>query len=821
MKLRTIVICAWLLLWSNSVLAQLGSVPYVYSPGQVILSAEMNANLAVPYANALNRTAGIMTGTLTAKDIAAVADALYDLGASGVRFKAGYFSGVVTAAGGFVGPITGLTGGSTGQIPRWGAKSLAWSTSTFADTYAQGTLLYAGTANVVAGLTVGSSGQLLTNNGTIPGWSTATYPGVATSTGTILYANGTNWIASTVTWPNALTQGDMLVATGANATGVVAAAAAGKVLRAGGASTVPAWSTATYPDVATTTGTILRANGTNWVGTTTTWPTTTTASQILYSSSASVIGEITTGNSGVLVTNGTGVPSIAVDIPTAVTIGGAYVYRVSGTDVALLDGGTAASLSASHGAVVYSTASAMALTGVGASGQIFQSAGAASPVWSTATYPATAVSAGTILRADGTNWAATTTTWPTTTTINRILYSSNTSVIGEITTANGSVLVTNGSGVPSWSTTITWAQLNKTGSSLADLATRAVANLSDGSNVALLNAANTFSAKQTITQSTHAVTGLVINNPDTTTTDFGTQATVELWVGGNDIGGLKALAHDLGGITGPALYLTTTGNYPLVFGVNSSPTPSMVLSTAGVLTVSGVGTHSFSAGGAGANTISVVNTTAGAGNASGFALGNDVGAGQAVIKYRSSTAWTSGPYVASGMEIESSGAGGLGILASHATGDIRFYAGGTTLALTIDHHLTASFTGIVDILANQLRANLGGKAGSANVMSEANYLYIATSSSKYKTNIKPWDVDWRGLLAIPAVTYDDPEGSFHGKPGLILEDVIRAGYPELIVNDEKGEPQNLETMGMLAGMLALLREQDQRIATLEGKVIVR
>jgi hypothetical protein len=116
---------------------------------------------------------------------------------------------------------------------------------------------------------------------------------------------------------------------------------------------------------------------------------------------------------------------------------------------------------------------------------------------------------------------------------------------------------------------------------------------------------------------------------------------------------------------------------------------------------------------------------------------------------------------------------------------------------------------------------LGGKAGSANVMSEANYLYIATSSSKYKTNIKPWDVDWRGLLAIPAVTYDDPEGSFHGKPGLILEDVIRAGYPELIVNDEKGEPQNLETMGMLAGMLALLREQDQRIATLEGKVIVR
>ncbi|OGE36285.1 hypothetical protein A3E45_04335 [Candidatus Daviesbacteria bacterium RIFCSPHIGHO2_12_FULL_43_11] len=49
---------------------------------------------------------------------------------------------------------------------------------------------------------------------------------------------------------------------------------------------------------------------------------------------------LATANSGGLVTSGTGVPSIATDIPTAVTIGTAYIYRVGGTDIAVADGGT-------------------------------------------------------------------------------------------------------------------------------------------------------------------------------------------------------------------------------------------------------------------------------------------------------------------------------------------------------------------------------------------------------------------------------------------------------------------------------------------------
>lgn len=52
-------------------------------------------------------------------------------------------------------------------------------------------------------------------------------------------------------------------------------------------------------------------------------------------------------------------------------------------DVPLADGGTNASLTAANGGVVYSTASAMAISAVGTSGQVLKSNGAAAPTWQT------------------------------------------------------------------------------------------------------------------------------------------------------------------------------------------------------------------------------------------------------------------------------------------------------------------------------------------------------------------------------------------------------------------------------------------------------
>lgn len=104
----------------------------------------------------------------------------------------------------------------------------------------------------------------------------------------------------------------------ASAGAILAGTATAAQMLQSGASAAPTWSTST-------------------------WPATTTISQLLYSSAANTVAGLATANSGVLVTSAGGVPSIATDIPTAVTIGAAYVYRAAGTDVPITDGGTGAS----------------------------------------------------------------------------------------------------------------------------------------------------------------------------------------------------------------------------------------------------------------------------------------------------------------------------------------------------------------------------------------------------------------------------------------------------------------------------------------------
>lgn len=96
------------------------------------------------------------------------------------------------------------------------------------------------------------------------------------------------------------------------------AGSSGQVLQSGGASTA-AYSTATYPSTSGTSGKIFRSNGTNFVNTTATYPTTTTVNQILYSSSANVIGGITTANNSILSSSGLGVVSFGTSLSGSYT----------------------------------------------------------------------------------------------------------------------------------------------------------------------------------------------------------------------------------------------------------------------------------------------------------------------------------------------------------------------------------------------------------------------------------------------------------------------------------------------------------------------
>src|SRR5689334_7929450 len=79
-----------------------------------------------------------------------------------------------------------------------------------------------------------------------------------TATG-VLSGNGTAISGSPVT------QYDVLVGGANNTVSSVGPGSAGQILRSGGNSSNPEYSTATYPSIAGTSGNILTSDGTNWV----------------------------------------------------------------------------------------------------------------------------------------------------------------------------------------------------------------------------------------------------------------------------------------------------------------------------------------------------------------------------------------------------------------------------------------------------------------------------------------------------------------------------------------------------------------------------
>lgn len=135
-------------------------------------------------------------------------------------------------------------------------------------------------------------------------------------------------------------------------------------------------------------------------------------------------------NSYALTTDGNGATAWSqVDLTTAVT-----------NTLPVGNGGTGRTTLTVHGVLLGNTTSGINSTTAGSAGQVLVSGGAsADPYWTTATFPVSATSVGTILRADGTNWVATTATYPATTTSQQLLYSSADNVIGGLTNVNGGI----------------------------------------------------------------------------------------------------------------------------------------------------------------------------------------------------------------------------------------------------------------------------------------------------------------------------------------------------------------------------------------------
>lgn len=162
--------------------------------------------------------------------------------------------------------------------------------------------------------------------------------------------------------------------------------------------------------------------------------------------------------------------------------------------LSLTRGGSNASLTASNGGIVYSTSSAMAiLSGTATANKVLVSGASSAPSWSTATFPATAGSAGTILRSDGTNWVTSTSTFANTYSASTLLYSNGANTVTGLATSNSSSLVTNSSGVPAWSGTMTNGQVIIGSTS----ATPTAATLTNGSGISITNGAGSITIAAT------------------------------------------------------------------------------------------------------------------------------------------------------------------------------------------------------------------------------------------------------------------------------------------------------------------------------------
>lgn len=199
----------------------------------------------------------------------------------------------------------------------------------------------------------------------------------------------------------------------------------------------------------------------------------------------------------------------------------------TGTNIALANGGTNATLTASNGGIVFSSASALGiLSGTATASQVLLSGANTTPAWSVAVFPSAIASGGKIMRSDGsTGWTAAGFTMAASFAANTIVFAASSNNLSGLATANSSSLVTNSTGVPAWSGAMTNGQiiLGSTG------ATPTAATLTAGTGISITNGAGSVTVASTglgsvvwndvsgTTQSAAVNQGYIISNASQTT----------------------------------------------------------------------------------------------------------------------------------------------------------------------------------------------------------------------------------------------------------------------------------------------------------------
>jgi len=343
--------------------------PAEIQPGDLVI-----VNNGTTYAG----TSFIETASVAAVGTDSISFSQFTFSATAVLLKANNLSDVANTTTAFnnISPMTtkgdligystqnvrlavGVTNGQILQVSSGAATGLAWSTAAYPATTTINQILYSSAANTVVGLSTvngsvlvtdasgvpqflanpGVAGKILQSaNAAIPAWSTPTYPSASGTSGQFMISDGTNNVYSTSTIPTSAgsTANKVLLSDGTNyvlstPTFPNASATSRKIIVSDGTNWIPSTETYAIPG---TSGNVLTSNGTNWtsappVGTGTV--NSGTINQLAwYAATGTVVSGLSTGNNGVLVTNGTGVPSISTTLPTGLTIPGYAVVGANG-----------------------------------------------------------------------------------------------------------------------------------------------------------------------------------------------------------------------------------------------------------------------------------------------------------------------------------------------------------------------------------------------------------------------------------------------------------------------------------------------------------
>jgi hypothetical protein len=351
-----------------------------------------------------------------------------------------------------------------------------------------------------------------------------------------------------------------------------------------------------------------------------------------------VTSTLAQGQSWMIVNNSSGAVTInssggnAIQVLAANTSAIVTCQLTSGTSAAswnatyISDAGGSVSVGTINQVAFYAAAGdVVSGVGPGSAGQLFQSNGAGSPpAYTTATYPTTAGTTGTVIRSDGTNLVNSTAVFADTYAVSTLLYASSSNAVSGLATANSAALVTNGSGVPAWQS-LSAGQVLVGTTSGAPTATA----ISSGTNITVANGSGTITVNVSgVISPTLGGTG--VNNGSNTLTLAGNLATSGAFAstftmtGATSVtfptsGTLATTAGTVSSVSGTTNRITSTGGTTPVIDISASYVGQSSITTLGTIgtgvwqgtlvgpTYGGTGVNN------GANTLTLAGTLATAG----------------------------------------------------------------------------------------------------------------------------------------------------------------------------------------------------------------